>query len=230
MYPNTLRIVAATIAVLLVTPAAEGRPHQVRHQPPGWVDVAAIPAYPIAQRGHSRPHRAIPRARGHRAAAQERRTPPAAQTAEPMLADKPQLYVKPSSPSEKLVTIQEYKRSVCRGWRGSTSLARVVEPLKSKAQEIVRACGAIIVSTDCRGGATPNHRNGLAVDVRMPGNKSPACIYAHLQGWPGGVSTDYWNAPGVRHVHFSYSRKHEWGLRFAHSRYGKRARYAAGGG
>ncbi len=230
MYSTTLRIVAAAIAVLLLPPAASAAPRQARHQPPGWVDVAATPAYPIAAQSYRRA-RAASRAPSYRASAREQRLAArAAQVAAPVLVDKPQEYIKPSSPNEKLVTIQEYKRSVCKSRRGSTSLARVVEPLKSKAQEIVRECGAVIVSTDCRGGATPNHRNGLAVDIRMPGSKSPACIYAHLRGWPGGVSTDYWSAPGVRHVHFSYSRKHEWGLRFAHSRYGKRARYAARGG
>lgn len=106
----------------------------------------------------------------------------------------------------------------CTNNRGSTSLARVVEPLASKAREIVSACGARIVSTDCRGGTTPNHRDGKAVDIAMPGKQSPACIYAHLESWPGGVSTDYWTAPRTRHVHFSYSRQHEWGLRFNHRR------------
>lgn len=151
---------------------------------------------------------------GRKAKRQHRRY--AASPARAMQIDKPQLYVKPDQPTDKLVTIQEYKRSVCTSSRGSTSLARVIAPLRVKAEEIVRECGAIIVSTDCRGGATPNHRNGLAVDIAMRGNASPACIYAKLKDWPGGVSTDYWSAPGTKHVHFSYSRKHEWGLRFAH--------------
>lgn len=134
-----------------------------------------------------------------------------------MQIDKSQEYVKPDSPFDKLVTAEEHKRGICTNNRGSTSLARVVGPLRAKAEEIVRECGAYIVSTDCRGGATPNHREGKAVDLQMPKGKSPSCIYAHLTNWPGGVSTDYWSAPGVRHVHFSYNRKHEWGLRFAHS-------------
>lgn len=151
---------------------------------------------------------------GERRVKQRKYTAPPARA---MQIDKPQLYVSPDSPSDRLVTIQDYKRSVCTSNKGSTSLARVIAPLRAKAEEIVRECGAVIVSTDCRGGATPNHRNGLAVDIAMRGNASPACIYAKLKDWPGGVSTDYWTAPGTKHVHFSYSRKHEWGLRFAHS-------------
>lgn len=96
---------------------------------------------------------------------------------------------------------------------GSTSLARIVEPLKSKAEQIVRECRSRVVSTDMRGGKTPNHRQHRAVDIQ--GN--PACIYRALAGWPGGYSTDYATAPGGPHVHISYSRKHEWGRRFAHT-------------
>jgi hypothetical protein len=106
-------------------------------------------------------------------------------------------------------------------------LAGVVEPLASKAREISAACGSKIVSAVRKSGATPNHRQGRAVD--MQGN--PSCIYAHLKDWPGGVSTDYHSVTcPVRdrrtgaikiikcpHVHFSYNPRHEWGLRFAHS-------------
>lgn len=120
-----------------------------------------------------------------------------------------------------------------KGNKGSTSLARIVEPLKSKAEEIVRECGAVVVSTDCRGGVTPNHHDHRAVDIRMPGNGSPACIYAHLKDWKGGVSTDYHSAPGTKHVHFSWcppkecKRAYEWGARFAHTSPVKGTRYAA---
>ena len=93
--------------------------------------------------------------------------------------------------------------------RGSISLAPVVQPLKSKIEEIVNACGSKVVSTGCRGGVTPNHREWKAVDVK--GN--PSCIYARLKGWPGGYSVDY---SAVQHVHISYSRKYEWGVRFRH--------------
>lgn len=95
---------------------------------------------------------------------------------------------------------------------GSTSLAGVVQPLADKARQIVATCGSKVVSTTRRWGKTPNHREGRAVDVQ--GN--PSCIYRMLADWPGGVSTDY-NA--VQHVHFSYSPRHEWGLRFRHDVY-----------
>lgn len=94
----------------------------------------------------------------------------------------------------------------------SASLVGVVEPLATKAREIVSVCGSKVVSTVRSWGATPNHRQGKAVDLQ--GN--PSCIYRLLAGWPGGVSTDYHTAPGGKHVHVSYSRRHEWGLRFAH--------------
>lgn len=104
--------------------------------------------------------------------------------------------------------------------RGSTSLARVVEPLKSKVEQIVKDCGSRVISTTNRGGVTPNHAQGKAVDVQ--GN--PSCIYAHLVGWPGGYSTDYNTAPGGKHVHISYNRRHEWGLRFVHNHRGHQHR------
>lgn len=63
-----------------------------------------------------------------------------------------------------------------------------------------------------------NHALRRAVDVQ--GN--PACIYRHLKGWPGGFSTDYARAPGGPHVHISYNRGREWGLRFAHRGYSRR--------
>ena len=100
----------------------------------------------------------------------------------------------------------------------SVSLAGIVEPLKSKAREIVAACGSRVVSAYRPGARIPsgrvsNHARHRAVDIR--GN--PSCIYAHLKGWPGGYSTDYARAPGGPHVHISYNRNMEWGARFRHS-------------
>ena len=192
-------ILATILSIVTLTTAAEARPRQ--HHPAGWIDVAAIPAYPM--------ERSYRQNNASRTASHRVKQP------------RMRLDAQPAEISHQRASLQVDKpqdRAVCRNNRGSTSLARVVEPLKSKAQEIVRECGAHIVSTDCRGGATPNHRLGLAVDIAMHGRASPACIYAHLKGWPGGVSTDYWTAPGTKHVHFSYNRQHEWGLRFSHSR------------
>lgn len=109
----------------------------------------------------------------------------------------------------------------CRGC-GSTSLERIVQPLKAKIEQIVAECGSRVISTDNRGGVTPNHRNHRAVDV----SGNPKCIYDHLRDWPGGVSTDYATAPETPHVHVSYcppgarecgARGREWGRRFAHN-------------
>lgn len=192
-------LAALAISIATLTTAAEARPRQ--HHPAGWIDVAAIPAYPM--------ERSYRQNRASRAASHRAKQPRMRLDAQPAEISHQRASLEVDKPQE---------RTVCRNNRGSTSLARVIEPLKSKAQEIVRVCGAHIVSTDCRGGATPNHRLGLAVDIAMHGRASPACIYAHLKGWPGGVSTDYWTAPGTKHVHFSYNRQHEWGLRFSHSR------------
>lgn len=95
-------------------------------------------------------------------------------------------------------------------------LRGVAPALAAKAREIASACGSRVVSgvrhTRVAGsGRMSLHASGSAVD--MAGN--PSCIYAHLRGWPGGVSTDYARAPGGPHVHFSLGGRED-GLRFAH--------------
>jgi hypothetical protein len=100
----------------------------------------------------------------------------------------------------------------------SVSLDGVVAPLAEKTRAIQAACGSRVVSSVRKGarvfgGSYSNHASGRAVDLQ--GN--PRCIYAQLRGWPGGVSTDYWTAPGGPHVHVSYSPNGmEWGSRFKH--------------
>jgi hypothetical protein len=95
--------------------------------------------------------------------------------------------------------------------------------LLAKVNELKAACGAKVVSAHRAGARTPsghvsNHAIGRAVDLQ--GN--PGCMYARLKNWPGGVSTDYWTAPGGPHVHISYNPGGmEWGLRFAHRGGGK---------
>jgi hypothetical protein len=92
----------------------------------------------------------------------------------------------------------------------SVSLAGVTPVLAAKAREIVASCGSVIIAAVAARNIRSNHPIGRAVDLK--GN--PACIYAHLQGWPGGYSTDYSTA---RHVHISYNPGgQEWGLRFVH--------------
>lgn len=118
-----------------------------------------------------------------------------------------------------------------RGKHGnSISLNGIVAPLAAKAREIQAACGSKVVSAirvraKVFGGSPSNHASGMAVDLQ--GN--PSCIYAHLHGWPGGVSVDYATVTcpvkvrGVEvyrrcpHVHLSYNPGGmEWGLRFNH--------------
>lgn len=111
--------------------------------------------------------------------------------------------------------------------RNSVSLSGIVAPLADKAREIVSACGSKVVSSvrvgaRVYGGSPSNHASGRAVDLQ--GN--PSCIYAQLRGWPGGVSTDYWRAPGGPHVHVSYSPNGmEWGIRFVHRGSSRKARH-----
>lgn len=107
--------------------------------------------------------------------------------------------------------------------RNHLALAGFPAPLVAKVREIERSCGSAIISAYRPGariagsGRQSNHAIRKAVD--MAGN--PRCIYAHLKHWPGGYSTDYGR---VRHVHISYNRNKEWGVRFAH--YGGHHRYA----
>lgn len=99
------------------------------------------------------------------------------------------------------------------------SAARIVSTtavpaLTAKAQEIARSCGSKVISAFrphalIAGTSRPSlHASGHAVD--MAGN--PACIYAHLSGWPGGYSVDY---GVVRHVHISLGGRED-GARFVH--------------
>jgi len=106
-------------------------------------------------------------------------------------------------------------------------LAGVDATLAAKAREIGASCGSRVVSGVrhtyvASSGRLSLHASGRAVD--MTGN--PACIYAHLRGWPGGYSTDYGR---VEHVHFSLHGRED-GLRFAHrsgrSRTAQRTRLA----
>lgn len=97
MYPNTLRIVAATIAVLLLNTAAEAKKYQHRiiNNAPiitcnrwGCSDYARH----ATQEPQTRPRRAYG-ANGNRA----------------MRIDKPRQYIKPRYPTDKLITRESYK-------------------------------------------------------------------------------------------------------------------------
>lgn len=106
--------------------------------------------------------------------------------------------------------------------RAEGRLAGVSAPLAAKAREIEAACGSVVISSlrHTRVAGTRRwslHASGHAVD--MQGN--PRCIYAHLRGFSGGYSTDYWR---VRHVHISLGGRED-GLRFAHH-HARHIRYA----
>jgi hypothetical protein len=104
------------------------------------------------------------------------------------------------------------------------ALSDLTPTLEKKVSEIMSACGARLISgyrpgARVAGSGHPSLHSvypSRAADVA--GN--PHCIYAHLQGWPGGYSIDYGS---VRHVHISYSPPgsgflagREWHARFAH--------------
>lgn len=116
---------------------------------------------------------------------------------------------------------RDFRKTLWQGFRaeiGRASGRGVVAPLAAKAREIEIACGSRVISAvrytriAGTGGRLSLHASGRAIDIA--GN--PSCIYAHLRGWPGGVSTDYGR---VKHVHFSYAPGGpEWGVRFQHYR------------
>lgn len=105
-------------------------------------------------------------------------------------------------------------------------LAGVVAPLAAKARQIVADCGSKVISgvrhtyIAGTGGRLSLHASGRAVDIK--GN--PACIAAHVRGWPGGASTDY---AAVNHTHISWAPNGpEWGRRFVHGGHRHRHRRA----
>ena len=110
----------------------------------------------------------------------------------------------------------------CRS--GFAALNCVVPELAAKAREIVSACGSRVTSAVAHRPYRSNHPLGRAVD--LAGN--PVCIYSMLKGWRGGYSVDYHTAPGGKHVHISWNPGgQEWGVRFAHSHWGRSGRYAS---
>jgi len=104
------------------------------------------------------------------------------------------------------------------------ALSDLTPTLSKKVSEIMSACGARLISgyrpgARIAGSGHPSlHSVYPSRAADLAGN--PHCIYAHLQGWPGGYSSDYGR---VRHVHISYSPPgsgylagREWHARFAH--------------
>ncbi|MBO0758161.1 MAG: hypothetical protein J2P54_20120 [Bradyrhizobiaceae bacterium] len=104
------------------------------------------------------------------------------------------------------------------------ALSDLTPTLANKVSEIMSACGARLISgyrpgARVAGSGHPSlHSVYPSRAADLAGN--PHCIYANLQGWPGGYSNDY---ASVRHVHISYSPPgtgylggREWHARFAH--------------
>jgi hypothetical protein len=128
------------------------------------------------------------------------------------------------SPVQRELQNRYAYRGARRGHGSVGMIGGVSAPLAAKAREIAGACGSTIISGHRRTrvagtGRMSLHASGRAVDMR--GN--PGCIYAHLQGWPGGYSTDYGR---VKHVHISLGGSED-GLRFAHG--GHHRHYAHAG-
>lgn len=102
--------------------------------------------------------------------------------------------------------------------KGGVSLACIVGPLKAKAEELIATCGSKVISAFRPGARIPtghvsNHALCRALDLQ--GN--PSCMYRLLADWKGGLSTDYWDAPGTPHIHLSWNPGGmEWGTKFAH--------------
>ena len=88
--------------------------------------------------------------------------------------------------------------------------------LRAKVFEIIDACGTHVLRTFTPGAviAGTHHlsEHAFCRAADLAGN--PACIYAHLRGFRGGVSTDY---ARMQHVHVSWHLGgFEQGVRFVH--------------
>ena len=88
--------------------------------------------------------------------------------------------------------------------------------LRAKVAEIIGACGTHVLRTFTPGAVIAGTRHlsehAFCRAADLAGN--PACIYAHLRGFRGGVSTDYGR---MRHVHVSWHPGGwEQGVRFVH--------------
>jgi hypothetical protein len=88
--------------------------------------------------------------------------------------------------------------------------------LRAKVLEIIDACGTHVLRTFTPGAliAGTNHLSEHAYCRAADLAGNPACIYAHLRSFRGGVSTDYGR---MQHVHVSWHPGGwEQGVRFVH--------------
>ena len=101
------------------------------------------------------------------------------------------------------------------------SLAGLPAELVSKVLELGTACGMRAISTFRPGalvaGTHIRSLHGFHKAADISGGDF-SCAYAHLQGWPGGVSIDRLAGGPVRdHIHLSFAPgSAEWGARFCH--------------
>ena len=99
---------------------------------------------------------------------------------------------------------------------GASPFGCLPAELRAKVFEIIDACGTHVLRTFTPGAviAGTHHlsEHAFCRAADLAGN--PACIYAHLRGFRGGVSTDY---ARMQHVHVSWHPGgFEQGVRFVH--------------
>jgi len=99
---------------------------------------------------------------------------------------------------------------------GGAPMGCLPSELRAKVVEIVEACGTHVIRTFTPGAiiAGTHHlsEHAFCRAADLAGN--PACIYAHLRGFHGGVTTDYVR---MAHVHISWHPGGwEQGVRFVH--------------
>ncbi len=184
----------AVVSIATLTVPAEARPRQA-YQPPGWIDAAATPAYPLSQANSG--YRAAsrmdanggPAYRTRRQAADARkasRRPSARDSA--LQVDKPQEYVKPASPNEKLVTREAHEKgnSIVRSHKTGAP-ARVSPRFAPIAQAVVDDLE--------RGGATISFMGGYRRGPCWSGGLHPCGLAIDLCQTARGVVDGRCNLP-----------------------------------
>ncbi len=112
---------------------------------------------------------------------------------------------------------QQLRRQVHYGLHyGASPFGCLPAELRAKVFEIIDACGTHVLRTFTPGAviAGTHHlsEHAFCRAADLAGN--PACIYSHLRGFRGGVSTDY---ARMQHVHVSWHPGGwEQGVRFVH--------------
>ncbi len=185
MNPKIVLAALAALSIAALTIPAEARQ---AHQPPGWVDVAAQPAYPMAsaasrQASHRRSASRLDGANANQAKRTHQR---AANRA--MLIDKPQLYVAPTSPNDKLVTreVHEKGSGIVRS-RKTGATARVSPRFAPIAQAVVDDLE--------RGGATIRFMGGYRRGPCWSGRLPPCGLAVDLCQTARGIVDGRCNLP-----------------------------------